>query len=370
MTAPVDVETREYRIKGVYRRMVYYGIGGVVAVLALVAWLRDFLQLPGFPRMLLFPLGFGLLATTPCWLLWLLAFRWRFHVDRHWLTFRCLTRTYFWPWDAFRDGSVQRLDGGCDYFWPEGPRGGRILPLLMMDFDDRNELLDLCDRIWVPPPLEPLPEEVELTVLRSKVRLTRRGLQVDNDGEVRSYDWADVVKLTIVRPGRGRDDFREAILELPGRTIEFKRKPRINRSAWPGDSPHWAWRGASSSTVGRFLLQQIPEERTYLVTLGEEPQSVDEVEWYLKKFRSMRRGVWRYWLILPAMGASWLMGDIRLSVALILFLLPLCVFFLWRDRDRAQEQKEYLAKRERLVADAMSVLGPGRPDAGDGDGVT
>ncbi len=165
------------------------------------------------------------------------------------------------------------------------------------------------------------------------------------EDKARDYGWADVLKLRIVRPERDRRDFCELTLDLQDRSIRFRRDR---------ETKEWRWSGAPAATVGRFLQQYVPAERTLLVILDEEPQSVEEVDYYLSKIREKRRGFrvgCRFMLL--ALAALWLLGGKGEVLAIVMFFGPVFVFFWFRDRRWAREEAEYVERRERLTAKAL-----------------
>ncbi len=344
------IEPKTYRCRSLYGRMIYYAAGGSLGVLAAVAWMGTLQQKQGQTHGLWFPLVFGLVFMLPVWSLALMGAVWRLTIDRNGIAFRRTFCTHFWPWAAFRDGRVKRMDGFRGFLDPAQPWHGRVLPLAMLESEDFDEVYGICRSIWVAPPKEPLPVSIQLSVLplNAALILSETGICRGTGADQKIYGWSDVQKLTVVLPERDRDDFYKAMIELPGTMIRFQRDQ---------DNQKPQWKGASSSIVARYLKRYIPAAVTTIISLAGAPQTVEEVDYHLAKVRP--KATMLGCLIWPLVALLTLLCllDPKLEVFILaLVSLPVLGVLWYLQRQAWREESKYLAIRDQLLAEADSEI--------------
>lgn len=205
--------TRYYRLAPEYRRCGIYVFVGYLLVAGTAVALEQLGLGRGWDQLVPFAL-----FVVPVLVLTVITFRWSLRVDAEGISRRRLFRWDLWPWHAFEGGQVRQCGGKSSFDCPAKPWWNRSLEFSFLQEDDGEFLLSLIKRVWIPPPLPPLPEELTIRWgFRRWAHLSAEGIRVGKGRHNAGifYPWSALLQVRITRVDHSRHDFRELQLTLP-----------------------------------------------------------------------------------------------------------------------------------------------------------
>ncbi len=275
----------------------------------------------------------------------------RVKVDRRGISRRVLLWWDLWPWEAFADGRIRHADRRSvkEYRYSSKLWGFQRLRLEILNTPDELEVDTLIRKVWTPPPLEPLPESIQIERglfngrMVKQIELTASHLTIIRKQETTEFQWSDVDKVEIWRSESDRADFVRMFIHFHDDRLNCFQNQDSNYRA-------------PDEIFSSFILEHIPKERIHdfafkgrLRSLAELEDRIAREEKQLREYRNMK---WASAMVIPVSGfAAFFVDPETLGLVIMLFTFSSLTFiagYFGRKESKKQLQ-EYETKRAKFL---------------------
>jgi hypothetical protein len=203
-----------------------------------------------------------------------------------------------WPWTEFASGRVSSEEIAGKFIFHAYPWWRREFTLLGLDDADADEVLGVCARFWVPPPIPPVPDTIRLStwpfLRKVGIVLSHDGITVEERGKRSFSPWSDVT-ARIVRKSHFQQGFTHLTLNASGRPFRLVRQDPV-LYAIP------FLRSADPRVVVACLEQHLGPERIRVAARYGNPHTVDDIDIRIERLEERIRQRFRMLLLCLSVG--------------------------------------------------------------------
>ncbi len=301
-----ELEIQEFRVSRQNRRLsIVYLVGGISVIVTLLVargYIRPDTPIDGgtyiFLSLIFVGLPFGYLVVT---------FSWRLRLTKQGISRRRWFVWDHWPWEAFENGDIHRVDGSFSFEWRSQPCWRRTLSFVAIEASDRKLIRELCDRFWKAPPIGEIPEhiDVELAGWSSQMHMDENGIRVKRRKIEKVYTWEEVEEIRIKRISATRIDFHGLDIVLTDQTITLKHRHHEQ-------GPDWL--GPESRIVAAFLRQHVFPGRIVIAHLTGPAKTRADVDARVELLRTKLKDANLIFRSFPIVAAALLLICVSRSV--------------------------------------------------------
>ncbi len=336
-------EVRYFQLMSDLRRCAMYVTGGCMLISVLLWIIETDHEL--WKRILLS----AVFASIAIWMSQFLLPRVK--VDRHGISRRILLWWDLWTWEAFADGRIRHADRRSvrEYRNPARFWGFHRLRLEILNPADELEVDSLIRKVWTPPPLEPLPESIQIERalfngrMVKHVELTASHLTVLRKQETSVFQWSDVDKVEIWRSESDRADFMRMFIHIQNDRLNCIQNQDSNYRA-------------PDEIFSNFILAHISAERIHDFAFKGRLRSLEELEFRKareeKQLREYRNMKWASIMNIPVWGfAAFFVDPETLEVVIMLFTISSLTFIAgyFGRKESKKRLQEYEAERTKFL---------------------
>jgi hypothetical protein len=262
---------QDFRLDPSLRRCSLYGLTAAPLVVAALVWAARYSSASSWDIVSAIGAVSALFVAIAA-----IAHRWRLRVDERGIARRRFFGWDLWPWEAFKAGRIDKIKGAFGFTWKDKPWWKRKLDFGYLSARDRLAVVLVCNEMWMPPPMDPVPDELKIRRWGRRIDLTPTGITVRHRGKEQSWTWRDVRQGHIRRLEHDRRDFQQLKLVLPDHELVFN--VRCSQGQANTD-----WRGSSAEHLAAFLERHVDPQRVRITALMLAPRTVEDAEDRLAK---------------------------------------------------------------------------------------
>jgi hypothetical protein len=283
------------RMTAEFRRCGWYVFGGALLIMLVVVGLAQLQLIPRRPweaaivgTVFVFG-GLGLVVLVESW---------RLKLDSYGIARRRLWVWDPWPWQEFRDGKVRRRGSTLiadDHCW-----WCRELSLELVSDHERAAILklwrELAPQIDPVSIVRPIPGEITVRYGFRTAHVGETGLRFLKDPSVPEIPWSGVRELRLFVAEHGMSEVRKVEIDLSDRTETLI---AIHVIETPDSTEVVDRMSRIPPLLVEFLRSRVSSDVARVYANSGEPQSQEELEYWLAKSEKEMRLFTRLQWILP-----------------------------------------------------------------------